>query len=69
MNKLVNKGIRQVRRMIIIVVGFTVLLIGIALIVLPGPAVLVIPVGLSILAAEFVWARRLLKKIKSVIYE
>ncbi len=35
------------------------------MIVLPGPAVLVIPLGLGILASELVWARRILNKIKS----
>jgi tellurite resistance protein TerC len=45
-------------------VGFTVLLIGVALLVLPGPAVVVIPTGLAILATEFVWARRLLNRMK-----
>ncbi len=44
--------------------GGTVLLIGIALIVLPGPAVLVIPAGLAILATEFAWAQRWLDKAK-----
>jgi Putative transmembrane protein (PGPGW) len=44
----------------------TVLLIGIAMIVLPGPAVLVIPVGLGVLATELVWARKLLTKLKSI---
>ena len=46
------------RRVIIFVIGSTVLLIGIAMIVLPGPAVVVIPLGLAILATEFVWAKR-----------
>lgn len=50
--------------MIVTTVGLTVLGIGIAMIVLPGPAVVVIPVGLWILATEFVWARNLLHKIK-----
>ncbi len=54
----------QVRRIIVAVVGATVLLLGIALLVLPGPAILVIPIGLSILATEFVWARRLLEKAR-----
>jgi tellurite resistance protein TerC len=58
------KGIKQIKRLIIAVIGFTVLAIGIALIVLPGPAFIVIPVGLGILATEFIWARRLLKKAK-----
>ena len=34
------------------------------MIVLPGPAIIVIPVGLGILATEFIWARRLLKVLK-----
>jgi uncharacterized protein (TIGR02611 family) len=52
------------RRIIILVTGSTVLLFGIALIVLPGPAVVVIPIGLAILATEFVWAKRLLARFK-----
>jgi hypothetical protein len=50
--------------LIIIVACFTVLIIGIALIVLPGPAVVVIPLGLAILATEFMWARTLLTTVK-----
>lgn len=56
---------RLARRVLVSVVGGTVVLIGIALIVLPGPAVVVIPVGLSILALEFAWARRLLRRVKN----
>lgn len=59
--------LRQIRRIIVAVIGFTVLLIGIALLVLPGPAFVVIPLGLAILATEFVWARKLLKKVKDKI--
>jgi uncharacterized protein (TIGR02611 family) len=58
------KTIRQVKRLMIAVIGFTVLAIGLALIVLPGPAVLVIPAGLAILSIEFAWARNLLKRMK-----
>jgi len=53
-----------VKRLIVAVIGFTILGIGIAMIVLPGPAILVIPLGLSILATEFVWAKRFLEKMK-----
>lgn len=53
--------IRYAKRLIIAVLGMTVLLFGIALLVLPGPAVVVIPVGLAILATEFAWARRWLR--------
>lgn len=46
------------------IVGTSVVLIGIALLVLPGPAFIVIPVGLAILSLEFAWARNWLKKIR-----
>jgi tellurite resistance protein TerC len=46
------------RRIAIAVVGFTVLCVGFAMIVLPGPAFIVIPTGLAILALEFAWAKR-----------
>ena len=49
---------RQFKRFVILITGGIVLLIGIALLVLPGPAFIVIPIGLSILALEFAWARR-----------
>lgn len=58
---------RHIRKIIVFIVGGTVLLIGVALIVLPGPAFLVIPAGLAILAIEFAWARRLLKKAQSIV--
>ena len=64
MNILILKTLQQAKRLIVIVAGSTVLLMGIAMIVLPGPAVLVIPVGLAVLATEFVWARKLLTKLK-----
>jgi uncharacterized protein (TIGR02611 family) len=55
------------RRAVVAVIGFTVLLIGIVMVVLPGPAIVVIPLGLAILATEFVWAKRLLEKARSTI--
>ncbi len=67
MNQFFNKTLKNVKRIIIGIIGFTVLLIGLALIVLPGPAFIVIPVGLAILATEFAWARRLLKKVKQQV--
>lgn len=56
--------LRQARRLVIAIVGGTVLLIGVAMLVLPGPAFVVIPAGLAILATEFVWARRLLRSVQ-----
>lgn len=58
---------RTMRRLFILVIGLTVLLIGIVMIVTPGPSVLVIPLGLAILGIEFAWARRWLAKFKSYI--
>lgn len=55
---------RWARRIVVGLVGGTVLALGVALIVLPGPAMVVIPVGLAILGIEFAWARRWLRKIK-----
>ena len=57
----------RARRVVVAVIGMTVLLIGVAMIVLPGPAFVVIPAGLAILATEFVWARRLLQRVKDRI--
>jgi tellurite resistance protein TerC len=51
------------------VIGFTILIIGIFMIVLPGPAFIVIPLGLAILATEFVWAKKWLDKVKQKISE
>lgn len=67
MKHLVIKTLAQAKRAVVIVVGFTILVAGIAMIVLPGPAVVVIPIGLAILATEFIWARKLLDKVKERI--
>jgi len=56
--------LRQFYRILVLMVGLTVLLIGVAMLVLPGPAVVVIPVGLAILATEFAWARHWLHIIR-----
>lgn len=56
-----HKNRTLVVRLGLVVVGFTVLFAGIAMLVLPGPALAVIPVGLAILSLEFAWAARLLE--------
>jgi tellurite resistance protein TerC len=56
--------LRQAYRIVILIVGTTVLLIGVLLLVLPGPAFIVIPVGLAILATEYAWARRWLRIVR-----
>jgi len=64
MNGFLELTLRQAWRLVVFVVGTTVLAFGLVLTVTPGPAFVVIPIGLAILATEFMWARRLLKRIK-----
>lgn len=63
--RLALSSYRQARRAVILLVGSSILLVGIAMLVLPGPAFLVIPLGLAVLAVEFVWARRWLAVVRS----
>ena len=49
-------------RMLYTIVGFTVLIAGLLMLVLPGPALIVIPIGLALLSLEFVWAEGLLER-------
>jgi uncharacterized protein (TIGR02611 family) len=58
------KTLKQTKRFLKILFGFTILGLGIVMIVTPGPGWLTILLGLGILAAEFVWARRLLDRLK-----
>jgi tellurite resistance protein TerC len=64
LGELLVLSVKGARRIVVLVIGSTVVLIGVVMIVLPGPAVLVIPAGLAILATEFIWARRLLNRLK-----
>jgi tellurite resistance protein TerC len=56
---------RHVRRIVVLVFGGTVLLLGVVMLAAPGPGLLTIFAGLTILAAEFAWARRLLKRTRA----
>ena len=58
---------KAARRVVVGVVGATVLLIGIVMLVTPGPALIVIPVGLAILSIEFTWARAWLRRLRASI--
>ncbi|MBA0086759.1 MAG: PGPGW domain-containing protein [Acidobacteria bacterium Pan2503] len=58
------RTVEQVRRIFLILAGFTLLLLGIIMIFTPGPGTPVILMGLGLLAAEFVWARRIVDRIK-----
>ncbi len=59
------QGYRHARRLVVAVIGGTIVLIGLVMFLTPGPALLVIPVGLAILGAEFAWARRWLRHLKA----
>ena len=58
------KSLNQAKRFLKILFGFTLLALGVIMIVLPGPGWLTIFLALGVLAAEFVWARRLLDQLK-----
>ena len=58
------RTVEQVRRVFLIIAGFTLLLAGVIMLVTPGPGLLVIFLGLGLLAAEFVWARRLMDRMR-----
>jgi uncharacterized protein (TIGR02611 family) len=58
------KTLKQAKRFLKILFGFTLLAIGIAMIATPGPGWLTILLALGVLAAEYVWARRLLDGLK-----
>lgn len=57
--------VQQAKRAIKIVFGFTLLAFGAVMLITPGPGWLTIALGLAVLAAEFVWARRLLDRLKA----
>ena len=55
------------KKFFIALIGGTMLLVGVALLVLPGPGLLVIGGGLAILATEFIWAKRALRRAKGAV--
>ncbi len=65
MGELAVASYRQARRAVILVLGSSILLVGLAMVVLPGPAILVVPLGLSILGIEFAWARQWLALMRA----
>lgn len=63
----INLTYKLARRIAVAVVGTTVLVIGAVMIVTPGPALVVIPIGLAILGLEFAWARLFLRRVRRKI--
>lgn len=64
--KLRVEDVPHIKRIVVTIIGGTVVIFGVALIVTPGPAILVIPAGLAILGTEYAWARRWLRKARSM---
>lgn len=56
-------AVKSARKIVVLVVGVTLIIVGVAMMVLPGPATVVIPLGLALLGTEFLWARRLFNYI------
>jgi len=69
LNATLNITYRLARRIVIAVVGTTVLLLGVIMLVTPGPGLVIIPLGLAILSVEFAFARSWLKRIRRQISE
>jgi tellurite resistance protein TerC len=65
LSDLVRITYRGARRLVVLILGTTVLLIGAVLIVLPGPGLLTVLLGLVLLATEFVWARMWLRRVRA----
>ena len=55
---------RAGRKLVIATIGGSVVALGVAMLVLPGPAIIVIPLGLAVLAVEFAWARRWRERLR-----
>ncbi len=59
-----RRGYRAGRKLAVATIGASIVILGVAMLVLPGPAILVIPLGLAVLAVEFAWARRWLERLR-----
>lgn len=65
--RLIKSTYIALRRAVVLIVGVSIVIVGAIMIVTPGPAIIVIPAGLALLATEFIWARRLLERMKDTI--
>jgi tellurite resistance protein TerC len=66
---LISVTYRQARRLVIFITGAALVIVGVAMIFLPGPAIIVIPAGLAVLSLEFAWAKRFLQHVRQRISE
>lgn len=66
LGRIVRWASRNARKVVVGVVGTTLVMLGAAMLLLPGPGLLTIFVGLTVLAAEFAWARRWLRRAREI---
>lgn len=66
-HKVAHLTYKTARRIAVLAVGSTVVVIGVVMLVTPGPGLIVIPIGLAILGLEFAWARMWLRKVREGI--
>ncbi len=57
---------RSSKRIAVTVVGGALVIVGLAMLVLPGPAVLVIPLGFAVLGTEYAWAAAAFERSKKL---
>ncbi|MCE9678574.1 PGPGW domain-containing protein [Shewanella sp. AS1] len=57
-----DNRLKVLRKCLITIIGGSLCLLGLALLILPGPAWLLLPIGLAILSLEHLWARKWLKR-------
>jgi hypothetical protein len=55
---------RNVKKLLVLIVAPVLAIVGVALLVLPGPGLLLIGTSLALLATEFHWAKRLLEALR-----
>lgn len=67
MKRVLDSTYKVARRIVVAIVGTTVLLLGLVMVLTPGPAIVFIPAGLAILGLEFAWARYWLRKAREKI--
>jgi uncharacterized protein (TIGR02611 family) len=65
--RILKSSARLAWRLVILIAGLFLLIIGIIMIFTPGPAIVFIPAGLALLATEFEWARRILRRVRPLI--
>lgn len=56
----------DIKKIFVATIGMTIFILGLALLVLPGPGIPIVIIGLVLLATQFLWARRLLNRVKKV---